>query len=44
MMMMMAGKIVLEYIPTIMSKKSLLSTNIDEFKLYIILNLICILL
>jgi len=43
-MMMMTGKIVLEYIPTIMSKKSLLSTNIDKFKLYIILNLICILL
>lgn len=43
-MMIMAGKIVLEYVPIIMSKNSLLSTNIDKFKLYIILNLICILL
>lgn len=43
-MMIMTGKIVLEYVPTIMSKNSLLNTNIGKFKLYIILNLICILL
>jgi len=39
----MAGKIVLEYVPTVMSKKSLLITNIDKSKLYI-LSLLCILL